>query len=74
MSIEKITITQKKVGFGFGVSTHHSLQGVMFENGKIAYLNMDEDVCAAPDEKALVKTLKQDAGCIEVHVTHEYKV
>ncbi|BCL83177.1 hypothetical protein ccbrp13_56420 [Ktedonobacteria bacterium brp13] len=68
--MEEITIKQVKQPMGFGKPVETPLQGFVFENGKIAYLNANEEVCAATDEKALVKDLKV-GNCIEVHVIHK---
>lgn len=72
MSIEELEIKQSTQGFGFVKSVHKSMEGVKFSNGKIAYLN-EEDVYVERDEKALVKSLKQETGCISVDITHKHK-
>lgn len=73
--MEEIEIKQLTRGVGFAVKpVETSLQGVVFDNGKIAYLNSSEDVCGAYDEKSLVKSLKAENSCIEVQVIRKYKV
>ncbi len=72
MSIEELEIKQSTQGFGFVKSVRKSMEGVKFSNGKIAYLN-EEDVYVERDEKALVRSLKQENGCISVDITHKHK-
>jgi hypothetical protein len=68
--MEEIIIKQIKQGVGFAKPVETPLQGVVFNNGKVAYLNANEEVCAATDEKSLVKNLKQ-GNCFEVHIIHK---
>lgn len=71
MTIKEITIQQTRQGPGFAKPTKTELPGAVFDNGKIAYVDADEEICVACDEKALVKGLKQDKGCIEVAIVHK---
>lgn len=71
--MKTIEIVQTKLATGFTARpTSHTLPGVVFGNGKIAYLS-DDQVCAAQDEGDLVKTLKASPGCLSVNVVHKGK-
>lgn len=66
--MEEIVIKQTKRPVGFWKPVDETpLQDVVFDNGKIAYLNSDDEICAAPDENALVKNLKQ-GSCYNVEI------
>lgn len=70
--MKEITIKQKVVGTGFSKSTEKTFEGAEFENGRIAYLNSDEQICAADSEKRLVTDLKAVNGCISVQVIRKH--
>lgn len=72
MSTEELEIKQSTQGFGFVKPVQKSMEAVKFSNGKIAYLN-DEEVYVEQDEKSLVKSLKQEHGCIGVDIVHKHK-
>lgn len=70
--MQQIEIQHTKQPCGFTAKpTTTTLAGVKFENGKIAYLNTDGAVCAGDDEQAVVKSLKSEAGTIEVQVVQK---
>lgn len=71
--MEEIEIKQTMLDFGFKKPVQKTMEGVLFGNGKIAYL-ANEDICVAYDEKSAVNALKQERGCIEVQVIHKHKV
>lgn len=67
--MEEITITQTLRGVGFVTTpTTQTLSGVVFDNGKVAYLDTNEVICASESEQVLARTLKKEPRCIDVKI------
>jgi hypothetical protein len=55
--MEIIKIIHKRYSCGFGKPEQLQFDGARFPNGKIAYMDDDETVCAVDKEKELQKAL-----------------
>lgn len=69
--MEEIEIVQIKIGVGFCKSNKVTFHGIIFDNGKIAYLNESEDVCTAYNDDVLIKPLKQESRCIDAYIVYQ---
>jgi len=67
--IKPVTIIQTLRGAGFTPKPEiQRLPGVIFENGKVAYLDKEEVICAAESEQLLLRALKKEPRCIDAQI------
>ena len=71
--MQEIEIKVKTQPFGFARPVENIIEGGLFSDGQIAFLNEEDEVEVLSSEQALVRQLKQTTGCIEVQVVHKYK-
>lgn len=71
--MEEIKIIQKNQGVGFQKPIDTEFAGVIFDNGKIAYVDSNDFICSAHDKSELIRSLKQDKTCVDAYVIHNHK-
>lgn len=63
--MKQIKITHTERPTGFGKLQKHEYEGVVFEKGKVAYVDKDDEVCVYDGEEKLKKELER-SGKVEI--------
>ncbi len=69
--MEVIAITHRKVPTGFGKSVEKTLEGVIFTNGKVAYVDEEGMIQASDTEDNLKKFLGSHGTVSVTKVKHK---
>jgi hypothetical protein len=71
--MQELEIRIKTQPLGFAKPVESTIEAGLFSDGQIVFLSEEGEVEVSQCEQALVRQLKQRAGCIEVQVVHKYK-
>jgi hypothetical protein len=63
-SMKQIKIVHKQHPTGFGKVQKHEYEGVVFEKGKVAYVDKNDQVCVYDGEEKLKEDLKKSGEVI----------